>query len=314
LHNPERKSLLAWLGIWLLPIAILIAALMLTSRRAKAQELRQSDLSPRAPHTVVRQGHVVVLRPGDRTCATPLEAFDKRWYCRPDGALILAIPVDAEPGVHVIGHTTHATVAVSVEPVLWPAERRPAPKPRAAPPGRRERDAALRDEAYRAHLSERWTSYRLQVPLWDPLPTDHRVTDPFGFRRFYGKATEPTVHTGADLAAPKSGLWDIRAPDAIAVAAGVVTLAAELWDSGNTVIVYHGDGVYTSYSHLEFVAVAAGGQVSAGAKLGTVGGTVGGGRIGTHLHLVLRINGIPVDPLDGIAALNRALYLNGLPR
>lgn len=272
------------------------------------------ELPSPPPHAVTPQGRIVVLRPGARSCAAPLEVFGRQWRCRPDGAVVLAVPADAEPGMYLIGRGAHAAASVFVEKTDWPSERRPAPKPRPAPPGRREADTALRDEAYRAHLSERWTAYRLQLPLWDPLPTNHRVTDPFGFRRFYGTATEPVVHTGTDLAAPKPGAWNARAPDAIAVAAGVVTLAAELWDSGNTVILYHGDGVYTSYSHLDFIAVRAGNQVSAGTKLGTVGGTVGGGRVGTHLHLVLRVNGIPVDPLNGIATLNQALYLNGLPR
>lgn len=279
-----------------------------------AAQVTATDLPSPPPHAVARQGAVVVLRPGERSCAAPLEVFGRRWRCRPDGTLIIGVAADAEPGMYVIGRGPHIAASLFVEEVAWPSERRPAPKPRPEPPGRREADAAARDGAYRAHTTERWSGYRLQMPLRMPIDADYRITDPFGFRRFYGKSSEPAIHTGTDIAAAKPGLWDAKAPDALAIAPGVVVLAQELWDSGNTVIVYHGDGAYTAYCHLARSAVGVGDLVAATARLGTIGGTVGGGRVGTHLHLVLRINGIPVDPLEGIATLNRTLYLNGLPR
>lgn len=270
-----------------------------------------TDLPPATYRTSIVNGHVGVLRLDAKSCTGELFAFGTAWKCRPDHTLIVAVPAMYGMGPWAVTDRTGRPVAiVDVAVTAWTEERRPASKPRPAPPGRLEADDSAREEAYSAHENPRWSSHRLNLPLWDPLPAANRVTDPFGMRRFYGDAAEPVTHSGIDLAAPKPGAWNIRAPDVVSIAPGVVTLAQELWSSGNTVIVYHGDGVYSAYCHLDTMYVKPGNLVSSGAKLGVVGGTVGGGRIGKHLHFVLRINGIAVNPLESIGILNRELYLN----
>ncbi len=76
---------------------------------------------------------------------------------------------------------------------------------------------------------------------------------------------------------------------------GRVALAAELYFSGNTVILDHGLGIYTFYGHLNSIAVKEGNFVEPGALLGQVGAT---GRVtGPHLHWGLTVNRARVNPL-----------------
>lgn len=96
-------------------------------------------------------------------------------------------------------------------------------------------------------------------------------------------------HTGVDLAAPQG--TDIKAAE------GGVVIVAEWWSGyGNTVIIDHGDNVWTLYGHIRNggIKVEKGEQVKRGQKIAEVGST--GNSTGPHLHFEVRINGSPVDP------------------
>lgn len=78
--------------------------------------------------------------------------------------------------------------------------------------------------------------------------------------------------------------------------------------AGNFVIVDHGNGVVSSYSHLDKRYVTRGDTITAGSQLGTVGNTGNvrsRGGDGSHLHYRVKVNGRDVDPasfqFDGIA-------------
>ena len=75
----------------------------------------------------------------------------------------------------------------------------------------------------------------------------------------------------------------MRAPNA-----GRVVLVRNLYYSGNTVIVDHGLGVFSSFAHLSEMTVAEGESVTAGVVIGAVGAT---GRVtGPHLHWAVRVS------------------------
>ncbi|MNJ49417.1 Murein DD-endopeptidase MepM [compost metagenome] len=96
-------------------------------------------------------------------------------------------------------------------------------------------------------------------------------------------------HTGVDLAAPQG--TDIKAAE------GGVVIVAEWWSGyGNTVIIDHGDNLWTLYGHIRNggIKVEKGEQVKRGQKVAEVGST--GNSTGPHLHFEVRINGSPVDP------------------
>lgn len=111
----------------------------------------------------------------------------------------------------------------------------------------------------------------------------------------YGSRIHPITgkkktHTGVDFAAPQG--TDIHA------AAGGVVIVAEWWSGyGNTVIIDHGDNVWTLYGHIRNggIKVEKGEQIKKGQKIAEVGST--GNSTGPHLHFEVRINGSPVDPM-----------------
>ena len=119
-------------------------------------------------------------------------------------------------------------------------------------------------------------------------PVRGRITGVYGSQRILnGEPRAP--HLGVDIAAP-------RGTPVHAAARGIVTLAeTDLFFTGGTVVLDHGHGVSTIYSHLDTVEVDAGAIVAQGEKLGTLGST---GR-STGAHLDWRINWFQVrlDPV-----------------
>ena len=81
------------------------------------------------------------------------------------------------------------------------------------------------------------------------------------------------------------------------VEGGRVRLVGPLGTYGLTVVIEHGNGYYSVYSHLQSAAVKVGEQVAKGAQIGTVGGA--NSDYGAHLHFEIRgENQTPLDPTD----------------
>ena len=82
----------------------------------------------------------------------------------------------------------------------------------------------------------------------------------------------------------------------IAAAAGGTVIFSG-WDSyglGNCVKISHGNGVVTVYGHCSKLYVTTGETVRAGEVISAVGST--GNSSGPHLHLEIRVNGVPQNP------------------
>lgn len=115
----------------------------------------------------------------------------------------------------------------------------------------------------------------------------------FGKRRILnGQPRSP--HSGVDFPALTGTLVH-------AAQSGRVALAEELFFGGNTVVVDHGLGIYTSYNHLSEIDVKAGDELQSGQVVGKVGAT---GRVtGPHLHWGLTIQRARVNPLQLVKLL-----------
>jgi murein DD-endopeptidase MepM/ murein hydrolase activator NlpD len=114
----------------------------------------------------------------------------------------------------------------------------------------------------------------------------------FGDRRTYmyhDKPVDQQTHLGEDLASLLQS--PVKAGNN-----GVVVLAEPLGIYGQTVILDHGLGVFSSYSHMSQIDVKAGDQVEKGATLGKTGTTGLAG--GDHLHFAMLLQGEFVDPLE----------------
>ena len=123
------------------------------------------------------------------------------------------------------------------------------------------------------------------------MPVEGIITGVYGSQRILnGKPKWP--HYGIDIAADKG--THIKSSGN-----GIVTMAEDdLYYTGGTIIMDHGHGISTIYSHLESVLVSVGDKINQGDIIGTVGST---GR-STGPHLDFRINWFQtrLDPMTVI--------------
>lgn len=134
------------------------------------------------------------------------------------------------------------------------------------------------------------TAHPLPEPQWTgPFirPVDGAVTSGYGVRSIYNGVPRG-YHLGVDFRGAVG--TPVRAAHH-----GRVTLAEALPLSGHTVVLDHGAGIFTTYQHLDRIAVSPGQRVRQGAVVGTVGAT--GLVTGPHLHWGMRVHGVRVDPL-----------------
>ena len=124
------------------------------------------------------------------------------------------------------------------------------------------------------------------------MPVKGIISGVYGSQRILnGKPKWP--HYGIDIAAKKG--TKIKA-----AGSGVITMAEkDLYYTGGTIIMDHGHGISSIYSHLEKVMVNVGDEINKGEIIGTVGST---GR-STGPHLDFRINWFQTR-LDPMTILN----------
>lgn len=141
---------------------------------------------------------------------------------------------------------------------------------------------------------------------WDSpfaLPMQSTVTSPFGTARLFN-GTLNSFHSGTDFRA-KPGT------PVTAVNDGVVVLAKERYYAGNSVIVDHGEGLYSCYYHLSRIDVEPGNKVAKNEILGLSGQS---GRVtGPHLHFAVMLQSVQVDPLQLIETINTLFAVGDRP-
>jgi len=104
------------------------------------------------------------------------------------------------------------------------------------------------------------------------------------FASWYHTALDITSDVGTGIVAARSGR--------------VIQALAGTWDGGygNNIIIDHGDGYQTLYSHMSTFSVGVGDDVTGGKTvIGAVGMT--GRTTGPHLHFEIRRGGVLVNPL-----------------
>ncbi len=114
----------------------------------------------------------------------------------------------------------------------------------------------------------------------------------FGDRRVYyynGKEIDRQTHRGVDLAS-------LAGSEVQAANSGKVIFAERLGIYGNTVVVDHGQGLGSTYSHLSQISVSLGQDIEKGQTVGLTGMTGLAG--GDHLHYGVMVGGIFVNPVE----------------
>jgi murein DD-endopeptidase MepM/ murein hydrolase activator NlpD len=127
----------------------------------------------------------------------------------------------------------------------------------------------------------------------DPLepPVSGCMTSPFGVKRLHNGKPTGEYHGGVDQRTPEGE--PIRA-----VAAGTITFAKQFNVLGNAVGIDHGQGLESMYLHMSRLVVASRAAVKRGDILGYAGST--GRSTGPHLHWVLYVNGVNVNPAQWV--------------
>ncbi len=143
------------------------------------------------------------------------------------------------------------------------------------------REEALLRSTHRRITPENYWQGNLQQPVPGMLISE------FGGIRTYNDGVYEGRHTGADY---RAGTGE----PAMAAGHGRVVFANFLDIRGNHIVIDHGLGIFTGYSHLSDILVVPGQRVLAGDIIGAVGTT--GRSQGAHMHLELAVYGVWVDP------------------
>jgi murein DD-endopeptidase MepM/ murein hydrolase activator NlpD len=122
--------------------------------------------------------------------------------------------------------------------------------------------------------------------------SNSKVEANFADERTYtynGEAIDRAYHLGYDLSVTKR--YPVEAANI-----GVVAFAGDLGIYGNTVILDHGVGLFTLYSHLSSIDVKEGDAVKQQQIVGKTGET--GLAAGDHLHYGVYLHGVAVLPVE----------------
>lgn len=117
-------------------------------------------------------------------------------------------------------------------------------------------------------------------------PANGNVTSGVGMRPSPWTG-EAEFHSGLDIPNPTG--TPVYAPGN-----GIVDFVGDRNGNGRTVILNHGQGVVSQYSHLSEAHVKKGDGVRKGQHIANVGST--GRSTSPHLHYEVRVNGVPIDP------------------
>ena len=126
------------------------------------------------------------------------------------------------------------------------------------------------------------------------LPMQSVITSHYGNARVFNGEVR-SYHAGTDFRASIG--TPIKATND-----GIVALSKERFMSGNSVIISHGEGIYSVYFHCSELKVAVGERVKKGQIIALSGDT---GRVsGAHLHFSIMVQGVSVDSLHFISTIN----------
>jgi murein DD-endopeptidase MepM/ murein hydrolase activator NlpD len=152
-------------------------------------------------------------------------------------------------------------------------------------PNRKQRRRAKREKKrVKAALASSGDERLWRGPFIKPVPTQQ--TSPFGTARMLN-GKRKSRHLGWDLGG--------RTGDPVRAAGrGRVALVGQHFYSGGTILLDHGQGLFTMYFHLSAIEVEEGALAPQGARIGRVGKS---GRVtGPHLHFGVKVAGTYVDP------------------
>jgi murein DD-endopeptidase MepM/ murein hydrolase activator NlpD len=134
------------------------------------------------------------------------------------------------------------------------------------------------------------------------FPTKGKISSPFGEYRTYNGKKHTGHHAGIDISNKKN--TKIRAANK-----GIILTCNPYKYNGNTILIDHGFGIISAYTHLNKILVKKGQKVRQGEIIGLMGST--GLSTGSHLHWGISIQNIRVNPMF---LLENPLLLRNSPK
>jgi murein DD-endopeptidase MepM/ murein hydrolase activator NlpD len=119
------------------------------------------------------------------------------------------------------------------------------------------------------------------------IPAKGRLTTEFGQTRYVNDAPTSYRHSGLDIGAPTG--TEIGATNR-----GKVVLAMPLILTGNSLVIDHGEGLFSVYYHMDEIFVEKGEIVERGQLIAAVGTT--GFSTGPHLHFTMSYYTMNIEP------------------
>ncbi|MFW5443706.1 MAG: peptidoglycan DD-metalloendopeptidase family protein [Methylococcaceae bacterium] len=249
------------------------------------------------PEQLAVPGGIVQIPIAEKTQPVPKAFFyDKRVLVTTNNTHWLAlvgIPLSAKAGEHQLTIKTannSKQLAFNITDKDYPAQYLTIKKKRMVSGFTKEDLKKINaDKKAMSKAKAIWTEQAIEMNFISPV--DGRLSSLFGLKRFYNDIPK-RPHSGLDIAAPTG--TPILAP-----ANAKVINTGSYYFNGNTVFLDHGQGLLSAYLHMNTITVKPGQQVKQGEPLGTVGET---GRVtGPHLHWMIYLNKVPVDPALFIA-------------
>ena len=159
----------------------------------------------------------------------------------------------------------------------------------------------ITDEAFQMKQARQRSDYPVFPENFkNPVSDYTRISSRFGSRRILNNIKKQG-HSGTDLAAPIG-------TSVVAPADGkVVFVHPDLFLTGQTVMIDHGYGVFSSYSHLRRINVKQNQIVKSGDLIGLVGQT--GRATGPHLHFTITWYGVRINPENLIFPNNKPIFI-----
>lgn len=229
---------------------------------------------------------------------THLYWHEKKIPLSPEGTFVFAVPADAtETDTLIIQKGFQKQkLSLTIRPRQWQEEvvngLEPAKvtlSPENQKRARKEAQVVQKSRQKAASRGVVLNQTEKPLPTCFVRPTDPtaRISSQFGSRRILN-GVKKQGHSGVDYALPTGS-------PVFATQEGVVLLAhPDLFYTGQTILIDHGYGVVSSYSHLNQLDVQTGDFVRRGQKIGEIGMT--GRATGPHLHFVITWQGIRIDP------------------
>ncbi|MEE9337505.1 MAG: peptidoglycan DD-metalloendopeptidase family protein [Methylococcaceae bacterium] len=236
------------------------------------------------PVAEIKQIPPTVFFNGIRTLVT---ANETHWVA------LVGIPLSAKIGEHEITIKTKTKTQKKTFTVInkdYPAQYLTIKKTRMVTGFTKEDLKKINaDKIAMSKAKKVWTEQDFDADFIAPV--DGRLSSLFGLKRFFNDIPK-RPHNGLDIAA-------VTGTPILAPATAKVIDTGNYYFNGNTVFLDHGQGLLSAYLHMNEISVKPGQIVKQGDTLGTVGAT---GRVtGPHLHWIVYLNKVPVDPALFIA-------------